>query len=628
LIIIKYDNGFITFRAETIDDNNKFIYLFQGFKGMQYKGEGSWAISANHANEISVKLLPIKNICKIDNSLVEWRKQNAAAKSPLLIRCGVVSSKIYKGGYDIPHKDIEEATRYFWKPAVNNQKFKDGKWDGYINLYKRWEHSFPTGILHLVTGLLDKKNIKYKVEYMYNRTPKKQFNWDINDNIIPDPDQIEAIDACVKGLRGICKAPTGFGKTAILAKRLIALHGVPTLFVANKKTLLDDATKEFSEIVGVKDKDIIQIKDGWFGAQKITGATPASQIEPLVAPIMVATIQSLHARIQDERTKPYLMEWLHDVCKFIMVDETQAVGTKIWDEVLDECQAPYRIFLSATPRRTDGATLKLTAGSGPVLFTTTAEEQIEKGRLCELDIDYMVYDQKLYNDFDTDVNYNDMYKLCISENEERNQKCIVEPVFKMLKEERHVLVLVQRIEHGHTLKQMFIEKGIKVDDIRFIWGDTPDKIRTNAISEFRKGDFKIMIGSTIFDAGVNIPLISGVVLAGAGNSDITLIQRIGRGARNCDYNDLLGYLPDFMQKNHGKKITKVVDIMDVNTKFFYKQAKNRYYNACEEFGKSRVHIVGGDGNTLRKKTKQSVVLDKQIDQFSSQLAMLEEFKKE
>jgi superfamily II DNA or RNA helicase len=284
--------------------------------------------------------------------------------------------------------------------------------------------------------------------------------------------------------------------------------------------------------------------------------------------------------------------------------------------------------LSATPRRTDGATLKLTAGSGPILFTTTAEEQIEKGRLCELEINYMIYDQKMYNDYDADVNYNDMYKACITENEERNMNCVVKPAFDMLKEGRHVLILVQYIEHGHTLREMFIREGIDKDDIKFIWGDTPDKLRQSAIQEFRKGDFKIMIGSTIFDAGVNIPLISGVILAGAGNSDITLIQRIGRGARNCNYEDILGYLPEFMQKNHGKKITKVIDIMDTNTKFFYKQAKNRYYNACEEFGKSRVHIAGGGEDVLRRRTKQVTQTLKDIDQFSAQIQMLEEFKEE
>jgi superfamily II DNA or RNA helicase len=266
------------------------------------------------------------------------------------------------------------------------------------------------------------------------------------------------------------------------------------------------------------------------------------------------------------------------------------------------------------------------AGSGPILFTTSAEEQIEKGRLCDLDIYYDVYDHKVFNEDDGDSQYAEIYKSFVVENEDRNLK-IIKRTFEMLEEERHVLVLVQHIEHGHMLKEMFMQNGLNPDDVMFIWGDTPDKIRTEAIQKFRKGAFKVMIGSTIFDAGVNIPLISGVVLAGAGNSDITLIQRIGRGTRNCDYQTVLGYLPKFIKDNNGVKKTRVYDIMDTNIKFFGKQARNRYYNASQEFGADRVHIVGGDKSLLKRQSKSAANLHKQVDQFSAQLAMLDEFTK-
>ncbi|MCX8074121.1 MAG: DEAD/DEAH box helicase family protein [Clostridia bacterium] len=573
-------------------------------------------------------LTPFKNELEIDQSFVEWKNKNINVKTPVLIRCGVITSKIYKGSYDIPHKDIEDVCKYFFKPAVKQQRYIDKKWDGYIHLYKKWLHEFPTGLLNDVCGVLEKHNIPYVVEYTYEQKPKRQFDWKPKDLFQLEPDQIEAIEAAMKGLRGVVKAPTGFGKTAALARYLTAYHGVPTLFIANKKTLLDDAAEDFKNgIEGLNADDVIQIKDGWFGKTKITGSTRIEDIKPLDAPIIVATIQSLSARLKDERTQPYLIEWLHDKCKFVMVDETQAVGTKIWDEVLNEVYAPYRIFLSATPRRTDGATLKLFAGSGPLLFTTTAEEQIKKGRLCELDIEYRVFDHKAYNENDADIQYSDEYKYRIVENEERNLECIVRPAIEMINEGRHILVLIQLIEHGLILKEMFLQNGLDPDDIRFIWGETPDKIRQSAINEFRKGNFKVMIGSTIFDAGVNIPIISGVILTGAGNSDITLVQRIGRGARNCNYEDVLGYMPEFMKQSDGKKITKVIDVMDINVKFFHKQAKNRYYNSIQEFGKDRVHIVGGDSSVLSSRKKRTTANNVNIDQYAAQFEMLKQFTK-
>ncbi len=618
MITIKYRAGYIELIPDTMDDNQELINIFKN-SHINYSGNGSWNIEDKYADWISQCLVPVKGLLVIDDSIKMWRK-GAETKS-IIIFCDVINSYIKKGSFDLPTKELEEATRYFWKPAVNHPKFKSGKWDGYINLYKRWESSFPTGLLYKVEAVLAKKNLPYRIEYTYDRNPVKQFEWEICDGLTPDPDQILAVEACVSKKRGICKCPTGMGKTDIIAKRLAVHYGLPTLFIANKKSLLDDAKNSFiSGIKGLTECSVI--KDGWFGNTKL----PSANIKPLTSPVIVATIQSLHARLKDETTKPFLMDWLRNVCKLVIVDECQSLGTTTWDEVMNECYAPYRIGLSATPRRTDNSTIKLMATTGDIIFTTTAEEQIKKGRLCELEIFYNVYNQKLYNDHDSDINYNEMYRACIIENCERNLNYIVNPTLEMIEEGRYVLVLIQYIEHGHILKEMFIENGLNENEIRFIWGDTPDKIRQNAISEFRKGEFKVMIGSTIFDAGVNIPVISGVVLAGAGNSDITLIQRIGRGARKCDYEDVLGYMPEFMSKSHGKKITKVYDIIDTNAKFFHKQSLNRYYNSREEFGKERVRLLG-DKSALKKSKKCSSSIAKDIDYEAAQLDMLMEFTK-
>jgi len=219
---------------------------------------------------------------------------------------------------------------------------------------------------------------------------------------------------------------------------------------------------------------------------------------------------------------------------------------------------------------------------------------------------YNTFDHKLFNEGDKSIVYNEAYKACVIENEKRNQQMIINPTIEMINEGRHVLVLIQYIEHGHILKQMLMNSGVKLENIRFIWGETSDKLRHSAIDEFRKGDFQVMIGSTIFDAGVNIPVISGVVLAGAGRSDITLIQRIGRGARTCEYGDVLGYLPEFLQKDHGQKITKIYDVMDANVKFFSKQSRHRYINACGEFGKTRVHISGISERAPTKLSRETI----------------------
>lgn len=318
MIVVKHQDN-KTLLCPDLDDIDKLMSCLNGLKiKFGVSKEPVIEVDDGLVSELNKRLIPLKNHLKIHPSFIEWKSQNL--KSPVLIKCGIINSKIYKGGYDLPHKEIEDVCKYFFKPAVRQQRYIDKKWDGYIHLYKRWLHEFPTGLLGDVCDVLKKNNIPFNVEYIYEQRPPRQYDWVADDGITPDPDQIEAIDACIHGLRGICKAPTGYGKTQVLAKRLMVGFGVPTLFVANKKSLLDDAAEAFRfGVTGINHDDVIQIKDGWFGETKITSKTSYEDVKPLRAPIIVATIQSLHARLQDERTKPYLIEWLHNVCKFIMV---------------------------------------------------------------------------------------------------------------------------------------------------------------------------------------------------------------------------------------------------------------------------------------------------------------------
>lgn len=567
-------------------------------KWAMYVG-GIFEVKEIYLDELSIALKPFSKDLAMSpafKTYAVWfrgaeEEKGGEGKSGTILVYAYVNHCIIKS-QNFPFEELDAKMKYFFKPAKRSKKYLDGKWDGYIHLLdQKTKRSFPTGLLFIAKEVFTKAGYNYRIIYKYDRSPKKEFDWYVDDGITPDPDQIEAIRLAYEAKRSVCKAPTGFGKTAILAKRLTCKFGVRTLFVANKKSLLDDARDEFIKgIVGITELDVGEIKDGIFGHKHIDGDTTADEVPTLDMPIMVATIQSLHAKLTDERTSEKLRNWLSGV-RFCMVDETQSINDKTWKEVFEHIYAPYRVCLSATPRRTDGATLLINAFSGDASFWSTAEEQIEKGRLSEVRIVSRVFDHMLYNEGDDSIVYHEAYSEWIALNEARNRK-IVEYTHELLNEGRHVLVLIQFIEHGEILVDMLKQSGLSEQDIRFVYGETSDKARKRAIAEFRKGEFRVLVGSTIFDAGVNIPLISGIVLAGAGNSDITLVQRIGRSVRTADYEDILGYLPEFMLENDGKKMSKVIDIFDANVKFFGRQAYNRYKTAREEFGVTRVSREG------------------------------------
>lgn len=602
-MLLSYKNKEIFITPDDENETKKIMTILNEaglfFRGRaEYLANGKYRLYASLLPTLNKILIPLKDNIRQDDEFKnyvamfkeQYVKSGSNVKKGLLIVKGVNTCQIIGPKSLVPKTDIEKRTRYFFEGAKNSKKFKEGKWDGYINLYRDYKRTFPTGLLPRVEEVLKAHGVPYRIDTAYDEAPKPQFNWEICDDFVLDPDQVDAVKAGLDGKRGILKAPTGFGKTAILAKRLTAGFKVPTLFIANRKSLLDDAASEFMS--GIKGLTSVgQIKDGWFDTSRVVEIDGEEYFPNIESPVIVATVQSLSARLEDERSAPVLKYWLNNVCKFVMVDECQAVGTKTWDTVLNECNAPYRIFLSATPWRTDGATLCLTAGSGEVLYTTTAEEQIEKGRLCDLDIYFNKFDHELYNDWDKGIPYHEAYAAFIVGNDERNQK-IVDLALSLVEEERPTLVFVTSIDHGHILKDMFIKSGLEPDDIRFIFGGSKNKDRKESISDFREGKFKVLIGSTIFDAGVNIPAIAGAVVAGAGNADITIIQKIGRAARNCDYEKILGYTPKFL-KDEGRKRSVIYDFLDVNVCYFRNQAKNRYYTLKKEYGADRVHFSNG-----------------------------------
>lgn len=620
MFISQKDNYFYI-QAADANDFNTLAQLFQTIEGVDLvKGSFfTFQVSVSAIHEVNKALLKYpKDQIKKDQTFVAWVTKHINKQMPVRLAVGPVFTSIVANGNNLPTEKIRDATKYFSKASVRSKLFQTRRWDGYIHLFNLKYMRFPTGLLDEVCQILQNEKLAYEIEYLYETAPPKQFNWVAKDLFEPTDDQMEAVRACVHHKRGICKAPTAFGKTSMLSRYVIAELGVPTLFVANRKTLLDDAASDFSKgITGLKESEVGEIKDGIYGSRKDS----KPQIEKYK--IVCATIQSLHAKLfpvkkteESAAIAANLTKWLQQTCQLMIVDETQAVGTKQWDEVLTLANAPYRVFLSATPKRTDGASIKIKAYSGPVMFTTFASTQVEQGRLSELDIEYHPFDHKMYNESDSDLEYQPLYKQCIVENKARNE-FIVDKVFEMLAEERYVLVLIQYLDHGETLKQMLIEKGLPETDLAYINGSDTNKRRHEALNQFRTGKIRVFIGSTIMDVGVSVNTISGIILAGAGNSEITLVQRIGRALRNCDYEKEVGFIPKFIQKANGEKVAKIIDIWDCNVKFFSVQAKNRYNNAQLEFESSRVHVVGSFPAKMQKSFKS--ISQEQADAALAQL---------
>jgi len=136
--------------------------------------------------------------------------------------------------------------RYREKGYFHTALYKQKKWDGYREFFKKASGRFLTGLLPEVTAALDHLKIPYQTEDL--RPPFKWAMREINEDFLKlwgcpyelFDYQVDLTNQVLKHCRAVVQAPTGAGKTLIMVSILkCLLQGTPTLIMANRKSLCD-----------------------------------------------------------------------------------------------------------------------------------------------------------------------------------------------------------------------------------------------------------------------------------------------------------------------------------------------------------------------------------------------------
>lgn len=92
-----------------------------------------------------------------------------------------------------------------------------------------------------------------------------------------------------------------------------------------------------------------------------------------------------------------------------------------------------------------------------------------------------------------------------------------------------VLLLCSALAHGEIL---FAECTKVLPACWWIHGSESDAVRQRAIEDFQCwGGGALLLASTILDEGIDLPEIDVLILAGAGESSVRTLQRVGRALR-------------------------------------------------------------------------------------------------
>lgn len=422
----------------------------------------------------------------------------------------------------VPWSTVINVTSYKSPGYQFTPRYRTGRWDGRIKLFRQSKRTFPAGLLRDVKEALEDIDIRVQVDDRRNMPALPQVTDDWLKGLelegvsfAPPYDyQPEVAQAMLEAQRGVVAVATNGGKTEIACLVTAALR-VPTLFLVPGKDLLHQTRKRFMKRLKLDEKSVGIIGDGkWQPGSWIT----------------VGTAQSLVNSLKKKRGPEFLNR-----VQLLFADECHHVGSDSWYQVFRACNAFFRFGLSGTPlKRTDGADLRLIGSTGPVIAEIRNKDLIAKGISCEVEIRFLKVTKP---ELPWGTPYPDAYDMGIANNPYRTRD-LCKVIEELVDQGLSHLVLVKEIDHGVAFSNSLL-KYCKFVPNQFICGKESSKVRQDALDSFRRRDLKVLIATSILDEGVDMPNIDVLVLAGGGKSSIKSMQRIGRGVRRGGTSDKL-----------------------------------------------------------------------------------------
>jgi superfamily II DNA or RNA helicase len=209
---------------------------------------------------------------------------------------------------------------------------------------------------------------------------------------------------------------------------------------------------------------------------------------------------------------------IFDEAHFLATDTIQSIF-----KASKKCR--YMFGLSGTDWRDDGADLLLESVCGQRIYNLPSTKLIKEGYLVPPKI---IFYEVPPLDEELPKNYQSVYSKYILKNSVRNQ--LIEDITrKLIEKDRRVLILVKNLSHGRELMK-------RIGDINtfFVCGEIDAETREEVKAAFVRGDLQCLIASSVFDIGVDIPVLDALILAGSGKSSVRALQRIGRVIRNSE----------------------------------------------------------------------------------------------
>ncbi len=298
--------------------------------------------------------------------------------------------------------------------------------------------------------------------------------------------------------RVMLQLPTGGGKT-ILFSHLVQI------FVSNGKTAL---------ILAHREELIIQAADK---VQTITGIAPgiikAGYKPDYSLPIQVASVQSLIRRLAH--------------CPnfdLIVVDEAQHSTANSYRSILAHFPNSHVLGVSATPIRLTGEGFR--GVFDELVCGATVKELIDMGSLSPFKYFAPAQSMSLVGVKKRGGDYRQEQIENANPSESVAADCL--KAYRDYLQDKQVVIFAVSVAHSLAIACSFSACGIPAAHLD---GNSDPNTRAQTMTAFREGRIKVLSNCALFDEGLDIPGLDGVILARPTASLGRYLQMVGRALR-------------------------------------------------------------------------------------------------
>jgi hypothetical protein len=396
------------------------------------------------------------------------------------------------------------------------------KWDGLKKLLTP-TLQFPTGLLERVKDFYTEQN---KIFEIVDNRPSKSIGNPIDIltklssiNKSPYPYQLDVLDAVEKYDRGIIKVATGGGKS-LIAALITAKFGKKTIIYVIGKDLLYQFHEFFSSVF---DEPIGIIGDGKCDIQNINIASIWTLGQAVGLDKKSILLENDNDEKEISKNKYASILNLVKEAKLHVLDECHICACETIQQIFKTSKAEHFYGLSGSPWRDDGQDLLIESILGRYIVNISASYLIKNNFLAQPLIRFRNVPPYHY---ELEKSYPAVYKKYIVENDIRNG-LVLDAAKIMVDKGYQTLILFNSIKHGKILFDLFKQHM----SCALLDGSNSQEEREKVKKDLLNHKIQCVLASKIFDIGVDIPSLSGLVIACGGKSSVKALQRVGRVIR-------------------------------------------------------------------------------------------------